>query len=359
MILKQNHDIMTAKQEQQKQEIIRRCVDKIRVRGLAWRTETCYIGHICSYIDWLADHGKGFADTKARIEGYLTMKAHLNCAASTQNQAFNALLFLYEQGMGQKMPDDIQALRAKRPQQHRADLPVETTLKLLETLEDEAGYPTRLVGWMLYGAGLRVSEPLNLRVKDVDMIRGKLVIRGAKGGKDRTVDLPVALREAMETQLLASRAVWERDERERVPVQVPGQLARKYKGAPFAWQWAWVFPSRTVCQHPRTGETVRWRMHEANVQRAFRKASKKLGLEGLATPHVMRHCWASHVMEAGENIRAVQQQLGHKSLETTMIYVHARGAEVRSPLDRVPANVLLFPGVDGSNNRQSRRQMIG
>jgi integrase len=119
-------------------------------------------------------------------------------------------------------------------------------------------------------------------------------------------------------------------------------LARKYRNAPFAWQWAWIFPSRTTCKHPRTGETVRWRMHETNIQRAMRAAAQKLGLEGLASPHVLRHCWASHVLASGENIRAVQQQLGHKSLETTMIYVHARGAEVRSPLDQLP-NVLPFP----------------
>lgn len=337
---------MTTKQQGQMDEMIRVCVDKMRVRGLAFRTEVCYVAHIRSYIEWLAKHGREFGDTKGRIEGFLTMKAHGGCAASTQNQAFNALRFLYEVGLGQKLPEDIQALRAKRPVQHRVDLPVETTLKLLEALEDEAGYPTRLVGWLLYGAGLRVSEPLNLRVKDVDLIRGKLIIRGAKGGKDRTVDLPEALRGELVTQVKAARAVWEADARAGVPVEVPGAVARKYKGAPFAWQWAWVFPSRSVCVHPRSGERVRWRMHEVNVQRAFRRASEKLGLVGLASPHVMRHCWASHVLAAGENIRAVQQQLGHKSLETTMIYVHARGAEVRSPLDRLAANVVPFPGLN-------------
>ena len=334
---------MNAQHQEQKQSMMQLCRDKIRVRGLALTTERTYLHHIGSYIDFLCDHGAGLPNSKARIEAFLTRMAHRNCAAATQNQAFNALLFLYEQARGEKMPDDIQALRAKRPQQHRTDLPVETTLQLLETVQDEGGYPTRLVAWMLYGAGLRVSEPLNLRVKDLDMIRGKMVIRGAKGGKDRTVDIPQALRGHLETQLLAARALWEADQRAGIPVEVPGQLARKYRGAPFAWQWAWVFPSRTPCQHPRTGETVRWRMHECNIQRALKKAAKKLGLEGLASPHVLRHCWASHVLASGENIRAVQQQLGHKSLETTMIYVHARGAEVRSPLDRLPMNILPFP----------------
>ncbi len=313
--------------------------DKIRVRHLALATERTYLHHISSYIDWLLRHGKELPDSRTRIESFLTSVAHRGCSASTQNQAFNALLFLYQQTLGQKLPEGIQALRAKRPQQHRTDLPRETTLALLEAVPDLSGYPTRLVCWLLYGAGLRVSEPLNLRIKDIDISRGKLYIRGAKGGKDRTVDLPAALRPAMETQLLAARAIWEADQRHRIPVEVPGQLARKYRNAPHAWQWAWAFPSRTTCPHPRTGEIVRYRMHEANVQRAMRQAAHQIGLDGLATPHVLRHCWASHVLAAGENIRAVQEQLGHSSLETTMIYVHACGAEVRSPLDRLPANV--------------------
>jgi integron integrase len=334
---------MTAKQQQQKADMVRLCRDKIRVKHLALATERTYLSHIGSYIDWLAEHGREMPDTRARIEAFLTRIGHRGCAAATQNQAFNALLFLYEQALGQQMPDDIQALRAKRPQQHRTDLPRETTIALLDTVQDQSGYPTRLVCWLLYGAGLRVSEPLNLRVKDLDLLRGKLCIRGAKGGKDRTVDIPTSLRPALETQLRSARAIWETDARDGIPVELPSQLARKYRRAPYAWQWAWVFPSRTVCQHPRTGETVRYRMHEANVQRAMRTAAQKLGLDGLATPHILRHCWASHVLAAGENIRAVQEQLGHKSLETTMIYVHARGAEVRSPLDRLPTNVLPFP----------------
>jgi len=353
VIHKQNDDIMTAQQRTQKAATLAAMRDKIRVRHLALATERTYLSHAGSYIDWLTEHGIDLPDTRSRIEAYLSRMAHRGCAAATQNQAFNALLFLYERVRGEKLPDKIESLRAKRPTHHRTDLPVETTLQLLETIEDESGYPTRLVAWMLYGAGLRVSEPLNLRVKDLDMICGKMVIRGAKGGKDRTVDIPHALRDQLQTQLLAAKAVWEKDARDRVPVEVPHQLARKYKGAPFAWQWAWVFPSRTVCKHPRTGETVRWRMHECNIQRAMRVASKKLGLEGLASPHVLRHCWASHVLAAGENIRAVQEQLGHKSLETTMIYVHARGAEVRSPIDRLPTNIHPFPIMPENKLRQA------
>jgi integron integrase len=334
---------MTPKQQERKQATMALSRDKMRVKHLALATERTYLSHIGSYIGWLAEHGHDMPDTRTRIEAFLTGMAQRGCAAATQNQAFNALLFLYEQALGQQMPDDIQALRAKRPQQHRTDLPRETTLALLDAVQDQSGYPTRLVCWLLYGAGLRVSEPLNLRVKDVDLVRGKLYIRGAKGGKDRTVDIPTSLSAALQTQLRSARATWETDERDGIPVELPHALARKYRRAPYAWQWAWVFPSRTVCQHPRTGDTVRYRMHEANVQRAMRSAAQKLGLDGLATPHVLRHCWASHVLAAGENIRAVQEQLGHSSLETTMIYVHAKGAEVRSPIDRLPPNVLPFP----------------
>jgi integron integrase len=257
--------------------------------------------------------------------------AHRQCSASTQNQAFNALLYLYEQVLGEKL-QDIRALRAKRSRTHRTALSREITLKLLDGVRDEAGYPTRLIARLLYGCGLRVSEPLNLRVKDVDLAHSRLIIRGAKGGQDRTVMLPCSLATELVTQMKAARAMWERDQTSGLPVEVPGELARKYPRAPFAWQWAWVFPSRVPCDHPRTGERVRYRMHEANVQRAVKKSATALGLDSLATPHVLRHCWATHQLDQGANIRDVQEQLGHKDVETTMLYTHPDTSRLKALL---------------------------
>jgi len=337
---------MTPTQQKQRHDTLEMCRDKIRLRHLALTTERTYLCHIGSYIDFLVLHGSDMADTKTRMEAFLTSMAHRGCAASTQNQAFNALLFLYQVGRGEKLPDDIQALRAKPSQHRRTALTRDQTLALLSGVEDSAGYPVRLVTLLLYGCGLRVSEPLNLRIKDLDTSAWRLTLRGCKGGKDRTVIVPQCLRAAITTQIDHARAMWQRDRETKLPVEVPGLLARKYPNAPHSWQWFWLFPAHTPCTHPRTGETVRWRLHEANVQRAVKKSAEKLGLDGLATPHVLRHCCATHILDAGGNIRDVQELLGHANLNTTMIYVHGDGERVRSPLDVlpvVPENIVPFP----------------
>lgn len=327
-----------------KERMIAQCVDLIRFRHLSINTEKTYCGHIRSYIDWIVLHGRSLPDSRARVGAYLTSMAHRGCAVSTQNQAFNALLFLYEQVRREKLPD-IQALRAKTPRHTRTALSREQTAALLAEVRDVGGYPVRLVALLLYGCGLRVSEPLNLRIKDIDTAVWRLTLRGCKGGKDRTVIVPQILRPALLRQIDYARAVWKKDRESGVPVEVPGLLARKYPKAPHAWQWFWLFPSHAPCRHPRTGEIVRWRMHEANVQRGVKLAAEKLGLDGLATPHVLRHCCATHILDAGGNVRDVQSLLGHSSLETTMIYVHGDGERVRSPLDTLPAlpaNVVPF-----------------
>jgi site-specific recombinase XerC len=136
-----------------------------------------------------------------------------------------------------------------------------------------------------------------------------------------------------------ARLVWEVDQKRGLPVQVPGELARKYRKAPHSWQWAWLFPAHQACKHPRTGERVRYRMHEANVQRAVKQAARALDLDSLATPHVLRHCYATHVLEAGANVRHVQAALGHAHLETTMIYTHGEAEAVRSPLEETAKNL--------------------
>jgi site-specific recombinase XerD len=159
----------------------------------------------------------------------------------------------------------------------------------------------------------------------------QFVIRAAKGGKDRTAPIPCSAAEDLRQQMEAARAVWKRDQNHKIPVALPHQLAVKYPQAQFEWSWAWVFPARDPCTDPRTRKVVRWRLHEANVQRAVRKACNGLGISIL--PHELRHAYATHCLNRGANPRAIQEVMGHKSLETTMGYLHAEPLAVASPLD--------------------------
>jgi integrase len=192
-----------------------------------------------------------------------------------------------------------------------------------------------LIARFIYGCGLRVCEPLNLRIKDLNLEQLTLFLVGAKGGKDRVVALPKVLVPELVQQMTFAQAVWRRDRQNKIPVTLPHQLAIKYPDYQFAWPWAWLFPSLTTCFHPRTHCEVRYRMHEANVQRAVKEARRKLGISVL--PHELRHGYATHCLERGTNPRAIQQAMGHTSLVTTMGYLHAESLSVRSPLETVLA----------------------
>lgn len=323
---------MNAKQLYQRQQVIEKTFNLLRLQHKSLSTERTYLRWIGSYIDWLVSHGRGLADSRARMEAYLSSLARRGLSASTQNQAFNALLYLYQQVKKEHL-GEIHALRAKRSRTLRTALSKPDTLALLDRVQDEAGYPTRLIARLLYGCGLRVSEPLNLRVKDLDAAHSRLMIRGAKGGKDRIVRVPCSLMVALLEQMKFAKAIWQRDAANGLPVQLPGELARKYPRAPFAWQWAFVFPAHQPCHHPRTCQRVRYRMHECHVQRAVKKAARALDLDALATPHVLRHCYATHVIESGAHVRDVQEALGHSHLDTTMVYVRPQSERVLSPLE--------------------------
>jgi integrase len=251
-------------------------------------------------------------------------------AASTQNQAFNAIAFFYKDVLGNPL-HDVDALRATRPVHLRHAPTISETRALLQAVPDLAGYPTNLITRLLYGCGLRVTEPLNVRIKDLNLESAILFVLGAKGGKDRVVSLPRLLMAELAQQVEFARAVWRRDKQNGIPVEIPHQLARKYPEYQFAWPWAWLFPSHHPCRHPRTGQVVRYRMHEVHVQRAIKAARRQLGI--MVLPHELRHAYATHCLERGTNPRAIQQVMGHKSLETTMGYLHAESLSVRSPLE--------------------------
>jgi len=301
----------------------------IRLKHLALATENSYVSWIERYSRFIKERCQN-GSPEAKMEAFLTQLAKQGVAASTQNQAFCALLFFYREVIRVDL-GNVNALRAKVPAHLRYAPEVHEVQALLAAVQDVAGYPTRLIVRLLYGCGLRVTEPLNLRLADVLLSESKFVIRSAKGGKDRDVPIPCSLTREIQAQIDVAKAISAADQLAGIPVKLPGLLAAKYPHWQFSPKWAWLFPSHQPCADPRTGKTVRWRCHEANVQRAVKAAARPLGLD--ITPHCLRHSYATHLLNAGTNVRAIQQAMGHKYLETTQGYLHAESLSVPSPLD--------------------------
>ena len=317
------------------QLILDRSRSVLRRKHFAFATEAAYCNWIRRYATFvLALRGPNLT-SEEKFERFLTQIAKRGGSASTQNQAFNAINFLYREVL-RKPLGSVQALRVRTPQRVRTAPAQAEVAKIIEEVQDLHGYPIRLLVQLLYGCGLRVREPLNLRIKDVRLSESELVIRDAKGGKDRVVAIPCSLMPALREQVKRAQLLWQQDHLDGVSVPLPGALARKYPGAAMSWQWYWLFPAHSRCASPRTGEKVRWRCHEANVQRAVKAAAVRCGLDGLVTPHVLRHAYATHAMRQGAYVRDVQVVMGHASLETTIRYLHTEAGRVTSPLENLP-----------------------
>ena len=301
----------------------------IRLKHYSYSTEQCYADWLGRFMKFVVKLPHGLSSEK-KMEAFLSALARDEVSASTQNQAFNALLFFYRDCLGQKL-EGINALRAKREVSIRRAPAVEDVRRLLADVRDEGSYPVRLVVKLIYGCGLRISEPLALRVRDVELANSRLLIRRAKGGKDRVVALPCSLAGELKAQLDVARLIWQRDVAAQVPIKLPSRMEKKYPQAQWSWNWAWLFPLNHPCRDPRGGALVRWHQLESTVQRAVKASCRRLGLEIL--PHELRHAYATHTLNAGQNPRAIQQAMGHKSLETTMGYLHAEALSVRSPLE--------------------------
>jgi integrase len=265
---------------------IERLRDVLRRQHLAIATESTYVYWLRHYVSALNSMPAALS-SEQKLELFLTNLArHRDLSANSQNQAFNAVLYFYKEVLRQPL-QNVDALRAKRPARLRHAPTVAETQALLQTILDRAGYPTNLIARLIYGCGLRVTEPLNLRIKDVNLEQSCIFLVGAKGGKDRVVALPKSLAPEILQQMKFAEAVWRRDKQNQIPVTLPHQLAAKYPEYQFVWPWAWFFPSQNTCFHPRTHHEVRYRMHEAHVQRAVRDARRKLGISVL--PHELRH----------------------------------------------------------------------
>ncbi|MGV8961449.1 MAG: integron integrase [Stenotrophomonas sp.] len=310
---------------------------QIRVRHYSIRTEQAYLGWIRRFI--LANGKRHPSEMGAQeVESFLSLLAtERDVSASTQNQALSALLFLYRQVLDIDLPWMEEVVRAKRPRRLPVVLSPEEVACLLTAMPDGN---LDLMARLLYGTGMRLMECLRLRVKDVDFARREICVRSGKGDKDRRVPLPESLRERLlrqrERALLLHRVDIEEG---RGRVHLPNALAGKYPQADVEPGWQYLFPSAKVSTDPRSGRIGRHHAGEEALQRAIKLARAHAGIAKPATCHSLRHSFATHLLEAGHDIRTVQELLGHKDVATTQIYTHVlgRGAGgLLSPLDRLP-----------------------
>jgi len=310
--------------------------DVIRRQHLSISTESSYVYWLKRYITAITRLPRSYT-SEQKAEHFLNeMAKNRDVSATTQHQAFNAIAYFYRDVL-RKPLQNVDALRVSRPNRLRNAPSIANVKNLLQNVPNVSGYPTNLIARLLYGCGLRVTEPLNLRIKDVDLDHSTFAIRDAKGGKDRVIPLPPSLKPEVAQQTQFAKTVWSLDQQNRVPLQIPDKLGQKYPEYQFSWFWAWLFPARNPCSHPRTRQIVRYHMHEANVQRAIKIARRKLGI--MVLPHELRHGYATHALEFGANPRAIQEVMGHKSLETTMKYMHADSLSVRSPLEAILSGI--------------------
>jgi len=306
---------------------------QLRMRHYSYRTEQQYLGWIRRYI---LHHGKRHPQTMGvvEVEAFLShLAVDRKVAAATQSQALAALLFLYKHVLVVELPWLDNIVRAKKP----IRLPVVLTFSEVRAVLAQLDGVYRLIASLLYGAGLRLMESLRLRVKDVDFEYGQITIRDGKGGKDRVTVLPQEIVPALQAHLVATR------ERHIIAmrdgyggVELPFSLERKYPGAGQEWGWQYVFPAKTPIVWEGSQAPRRHHVHEDSVQRRVRDAVRAAGITKPASCHTFRHCFATHLLERGSDIRTVQELLGHKDVSTTQIYTHVmrRGAgAVRSPLD--------------------------
>lgn len=316
--------------------------DFMRMKNMALATRRQYGQWARRYAVWLREPWQAelqSASAEEKMEAFLTwLVVEKDVAASTQNVAFSALLFLYRDFQKQTLRN-VDALRSKRPVFIKTSLPPEQVVPVLNDVRDEGGQPLALILWTIYGCGLRLNEALNLRLKDVQLSRGQLIIQEAKHNHGRVVPMPCRIMPAIEWQIKAAKLVAEKDRMRGLPLQLPRAIARKDLRAPFREPWAFLFPSARPMREPDTDRMMRWHVPDYAVQRALKAAAEKHGLDGLLTPHILRHCFAT---DFAHDVKLLAEILGHKDVRTTMGYRHPQLAGAKLPLDLLPSAPLTL-----------------
>jgi len=321
----------------QSPKLLDRVRQTCRRRQYSYHTEKAYVRWVTRFVRFHdTTHPRRLDEDD--IRAFLNhLASDRNVAASTQNQALSALLFLYEQVLGVEL-DDIGPLdRVDRPKRLPTVLSRDEVQRLFSALSSG---PNRLVVHLLYGSGLRLSEALRLRIKELDFDHSRIHVRDGKGGKDRTTVLPERLHDPLRRHLKTVRAQHENDCAEGMGgVYLPDAIEEKYPNAATEWRWQYVFPSTQLSEDPRSGAVRRHHRSDSAVQRAVKKAADAAEIEKRATCHTLRHSFATHLLQDGTDVRTIQRLLGHKELRTTMQYVHVleqSGEGITSPLDTLP-----------------------
>jgi integron integrase len=319
----------------QKPKLLDQVRQAIRARHYSPKTEESYTHWIKRFIFFHNKRHPAEMSEKEIAQFLSSLASELHVSASTQNQALNAILFLYRDVLRKEIGYIDGVVRAKKP--HR--LPVVLTRQEVKSILGVLDHSDWLMAMLLYGAGLRLMECLQLRAKDIDFTSNQIIVRAGKGDKDRHTMLPTVVKEPLAKHLEIIKEQHRRDlDNGLGRVVLPNALNRKYPNAGKEWGWQWVFPATSHYTDRATGEQRRHHLHESVLQKAVKQAVRKAGLAKPATPHTFRHSFATHLLEDGYDIRTVQELLGHRDVSTTMIYTHVLnrgGRGVNSPADRL------------------------
>ena len=309
--------------------------DMMRRRHYSIHTERAYCDWVARFVRFhhMDSRDALFVDPERKVEDFLThLAVQANVAASTQNQAFNALVFLYRHVLERPFTN-VAAARSQKEPRIPVVLSREEVKSLLSLLEGTS----ELVAKLLYGCGLRISEAVRLRVQDIDYEYKQVTVRNGKGNKDRVTPFPANLEPLLKNHLERVKVIHAQDLAKGFgAVYLPHALSRKYPNADTAWNWQYVFPSRNLAEDPRSGVTRRHHLDTSVVNKAIQQAVRKAGITKKVSAHTFRHSFATHLLQRGTDIRTIQSLLGHRDLQTTMIYTHVLklgGNGVVSPLD--------------------------